>query len=213
MSIEVIVDLRDQFGDIRNQGERPTCMAFAASDAHSFARGKTSPLSVEYAYFYAVQKRANTDRTTGVSFDAMSEAIADDGQPLESGWPYLEKLAAGDDWAPPKEPGDLFHRSATKLKGGIADIFASLDAGRPVVVVMNISMSFFNPVPNEVLSALIGEPRVNTHAVIAVGRGKITSGPCLLVRNSWDTAWGDGGYAWIHEDYLKPRLLAAGTLN
>jgi C1A family cysteine protease len=213
MSIEVLVDLRDQFGDVRNQGERPTCMAFAVSDAHSFARGNTSPLSVEYAYFHAVRKRANTDRTTGVSFDAMSEAIANDGQPLESGWPYLTKLAAGDAWTPPKELGVLFHRAASKLSGGIADIVASLDAGRPVVMVMNISISFFNAAPNQVLPALIGEPRVNTHAVIAVGRGEITSGPCLLVRNSWGTSWGDGGYAWIHEDYLKPRFLAAGTLN
>ena len=188
-------------------------MAFAASDAHSFARGNTSPLSVEYAYFYAVQKRANTDRTTGVSFDAMSEAIADDGQPLESGWPYFVNLTAGDAWAPPKEPGDLFHRSVTKLTGGFADIAASLDAGRPVIVVMNISISFFNPVPNQVLPALISEPRINTHAVIAVGRGKSTSDPCLLLRNSWDTGWGDGGYAWVHDDYLKPRLLAAGTWN
>ena len=213
MSIKVLVDLRDQFGDIRNQGERPTCMAFAASDAHSFARGSASPLSVEYAYFHAVQKRANTDRTTGVSFDAMSEAIADDGQPLETGWPYIPKLTAGDPWVPPKEPGDLFYRKATKLKGGIVDITASLDSGHPVVMVMNISIGFFNPPANEALPALIGEPRVNTHAVIAVGRGENTHGRCLLIRNSWDTGWGDGGYAWIHEDYLIPRLLAVGTLN
>lgn len=213
MGIKVIVDLRGQFGHIRNQGERPTCMAFAASDAHSFARGNTAPLSVEYAYFHSVQKRANTNRSTGVSFVAMSEAISIDGQPLETGWPYILKLAVGDPWEPPKTPSVLFRRNATRITGGIADINASLDAARPVVVVMEISMGFFSVLPDSPLAPLNGEPRVNTHAVVVVGRGDSTSGRCLLIRNSWDTGGGDGGYAWIHEDYLTPRLLEAGTFN
>ncbi len=213
MSIKVIVDLRDQFGDIRNQGERPTCMAFAASDAHSFARGNTKHLSTEYAYYHAVQKRAHSDRTTGVSLEAMSESIANDGQPLEAGWPYIPKLADADAWAPPKELGDLFYRTMTKLSRDMAVISANLDAGFPVVVVMDISISFFNPPAGTPLPALVNEPRVNTHAVIAVGRGEGASGPCFLIRNSWDTGWGDAGYAWIHKDYLQPRLLGVGIFN
>jgi Papain family cysteine protease len=213
MDIRVIVDLRDQFGDIRDQGQRPTCMAFAASDAHSFARGNTEPLSVEYAYFRAVQRRLNSDRTTGVSFEAISEALSLDGQPLETDWPYILNLGVNDPWMPPKNLGTLFYGNVTKVTGGIADIYTSLDVGRPVIVVMQISISFFTISDATPLPGLTSEPPVNTHAVIVVGYGEAASGRCLLIRNSWDAGWGDGGYAWIHEDYLTPRLLVAGTLR
>lgn len=213
MAIRVIVDLRSQFGDIRDQGQRPTCMAFAASDAHSFSRGNNNPLSVEYVYFQAVQRRTNSDRTTGVSFEAISEALSINGQPLEADWPYIANLGIDDPWTPPKTLGTLFYCNATKITGGVANIYTNLDAGRAVVVVMEISISFFSISANTPLPGLTSEPRVNTHAVIVVGHGESASGRCLLIRNSWNTSWGDGGYAWIHEDYLTPRLRVAGTLK
>jgi hypothetical protein len=213
MDIKVVVDLRNQFGDIRDQGQRPTCMAFAASDAHSFACGNTDPLSVEYAYFRAVQRRANSDRTTGVSFEAISEALSLDGQPLEASWPYILNLGINDPWVPPNNIGPLFYGNVTKITGGITDIYANLDIGHPVIVVMQISISFFTISDNTPLLGLTNEPPVNTHAVIAVGYGEATSGRCLLIRNSWDVRWGDGGYAWVHGDYLTPRLLVGGTLK
>jgi hypothetical protein len=213
MDISVVVDLRNQFGDIRNQGQRPTCIAFAASDAHSFARGNTEQLSVEYAYFHAVQRRTTSDRTTGVSFEAISEALSIDGQPLESGWPYMLNLGVDDSWTPPKTPGTLFYGNATKITGGMTEIYTSLNAGRPVVVVMEISISFFSASADTILPGLTNEASLNTHAVILVGHGEVANGCCLLIRNSWDTGWGDGGYAWVHEDYLTPRLLVTGVLK
>lgn len=213
MQIRVIVDLRAQFGNIRDQGQRPTCMAFAASDAHAFARNSADPLSVEYAYFHAVQRRSNTSRTTGVSFEAISEAISLDGQPVESGWPYIENLAAGDAWKPPQTPGTLFYRNATKITGGVTDVYASLASGRPVVVVMSISISFFQLAAGSLLQAPAAETPLGTHAVIVVGHGESEGDPCLLIRNSWGSGWGDDGYGWIHEDYLTPRLLVAGTMS
>ena len=188
-------------------------MAFAASDTHSFARGNTDPLSVEYAYFQAVQRRANSDRTTGVSFEAISEALSKDGQPLEAGWPYILNLGISDPWAPPKNLGTLFYGNVTKITGGLADIYTNLDSSRAVVVVMEISISFFSISDATPLLGLTSEPPVNTHAVIVMGYGEVANGRCLLIRNSWDTGWAEGGYAWIHEDYLTPRLLIAGTLR
>lgn len=189
-------------------------MAFASSDAHSFARESTEPLSVEYAFFHAVRLKATPDRSQGVGIRLMARAISTDGQPLESGWPYLVSLSETDDWEPPKDPGTLFRRemkvSATPTMAGI---FANLDAGRPVVLVMDISKSFFYVTPGTVLKAPADEPRENTHAVIAVGYGETEGNRCVLIRNSWGEKWGDGGYAWVQEDYLAPRLRGSGTID
>jgi hypothetical protein len=213
MSIKVIVDLRSQFGPIRDQGPRPTCMAFAASDAHSFARQNPDPLSAEYAYFHAVQRRTYTDRTTGVSFPAMAEAISLDGQPVDAGWPYNPGLGPTDDWVPPHDPGQLFYRGASQLIGELGAIYDRLDGGHTIIVAMQISQSFFQLGLGEVLNAPMTEPTLGTHALVAVGYGQINKHRCLMVRNSWGVGWADHGYGWIHEDYMKPRLLLVGEMN
>lgn len=213
MPIKVIVDLRPQFGPIRDQGPRPTCMAFAASDAHSFARKSPDSLSTEYTYFRAVQRRSHTNRTTGVSFPAVVEAISLDGQPIELGWPYNPGLGPNDEWLPPNDAGDLFYRGANRLSGGIAKIYDWLDGGQAVIIVMRVSRSFFQLGQGELLNAPVTEPALATHALVVVGHGQIPKHRCLLVRNSWGGGWADHGYGWIHEDYMKPRLLLVGGMN
>jgi hypothetical protein len=56
--ITAAVDLRSLFGTARNQGSRPTCLAFAASDTHAALRSGWVPLSCEYA-FYQAQRRVS----------------------------------------------------------------------------------------------------------------------------------------------------------
>jgi hypothetical protein len=214
MEVNVSVDLRDRFGEIRYQGKRPTCMAFASSDAHSFARDSTEPLSVEYGFFHAVRLKAKPDRTQGVGIRLMSRALSNDGQPLETGWPYLIDLSATDDWEVPKSPGTLFRRHIKlSIPPTTASIYASLDSGRPVILVIDISESFLRVTAGTILKAPADEPRLNTHAVVAVGYGESGGTRCMLIRNSWGRKWCDGGYAWVQEDYLAPRLHDAGTMD
>ena len=54
--VEITIDLRGQFGPARDQGKRPTCMSFAASDAHAAAKDTLDPLSAEFAHYHAVQR-------------------------------------------------------------------------------------------------------------------------------------------------------------
>jgi hypothetical protein len=188
-------------------------MAFAASDAHSFARGRTDALSVEYAFFQAVRRKADQDRTKGVSLEHLSQAISIDGQPLEPAWPYIRKLSQHDYWNPPNELGNLFKRNSRRTIPDLATICAHLDAGAPVILVIYISISFFYAKPNAVILAPASEPPRNTHAIVGVGYGEGHGGRCLLIRNSWGDKWCDKGYGWIHEDYLKPRLICAGVME
>ena len=105
------VDMRSLFGPSRNQGPRPTCMAFAASDAHAALRTGWAPLSCEYA-FYQAQRRAGRPPNKGALLSSMLDALREDGQPEESGWPYLATTPADvGSWAPPAEIGALFGRN------------------------------------------------------------------------------------------------------
>ena len=215
MGVQIVVDLRGRFAGPRDQNPRPTCMAFAASDAHSFARGGLDALSVEYAFFYAVQRTKDRDPSKGVSFSVMSQAIAVDGQPLETSWPYQKEPVVPSSWKPPTNIGDVYRRNSKALSGsGIDSICNELDSGRPVIVIMDVSLSFFTVTAQaDVLLAPATEPRINTHAVIAVGYGNKGIARCILIRNSWGRKWFHAGYGWIDHLYLAPRIRLLGVMD
>src|SRR5437763_1158844 len=113
--IDVRKDLRGLFGAARNQGRRPTCMAFASSDAHASLRKMPfEELSAEYAFFHAARRKAVFSLTEGVSMQNMLDAIREDGQPLEIDWPYLEQLPSDlSRYNPPSPVGAVYRRRGT----------------------------------------------------------------------------------------------------
>jgi hypothetical protein len=212
--ITISVDLRASFGAARNQGPRPTCLAFAASDAHAALREGWAPLSCEYA-FYQAQRRSGRALDTGALLSSMLEALRKDGQPEESGWPYLSATPAdAASWAPPREIGDLFGRNSATTTHSIDRVIQELDQGRPVIVLTILSRAFYQRSPQGVVDPAPGEqPEPDRrHAVVAVGHGKVDGRRAVLVRNSWGPSWGDAGYGWLTEQFLGPRIYAAATL-
>jgi hypothetical protein len=93
MPIDIRQDLRPMFGSARDQGMRPTCLAFATSDAHAALRPPWNALSCEFAFYHA-QRRAGRHPSAGASLGSMLAALEGDGQPIEADWPYLEALPA-----------------------------------------------------------------------------------------------------------------------
>ena len=71
--IAAAVDLRSLFGPVGDQGPRPTCLAFAASDVHAALRSGWVPLSREYA-FYQAQRRAVRPPSRGALLSSMLDA-------------------------------------------------------------------------------------------------------------------------------------------
>jgi len=213
--ITIKTDLRPMFGPVRDQGQRPTCLAFAASDLHAALRGAWSPLSCEYAFYHA-QKRANRKPTEGATLGAMLEALRHDGQPHETGWAYLPQLPADlAQWSPPTSVSPLFRRAGEAGKDTVDAIIAELAQGRAVLTLLRLSRSFDWVGADGIVDQAPGEqpeyPR--RHAVISVGHGDIGGQRAVLVRNSWGGEWGNGGYGWLTESFLLPRVFRLAILN
>lgn len=212
--ITVGTDLRPLFGPVRDQGSRPTCLAFAASDAHAGLRPDWVELSCEYAFYHA-QMLSSRSPHVGATLPSMLDTLYNQGQPAERDWPYLATSPSGHTaWIPPSTVGVCFKRNSQMSTDPVTAIITELGRQNPVLLLATLSPSFFAPTPDGIIRPKQGEQPDPTlrHAVVAVGHGDIGGAPVILVRNSWGTAWGLGGYAWLTESFLTPRLFATATL-
>jgi hypothetical protein len=206
-------DLRHRFGTARDQRARPTCLAFAVSDTHAAVRGGAwKPLSCEYLYYHSVQ-RAGAGPDDGITPSAILEAVKYDGQPIESGWPYLP-VSPPDPalWLPPVGIGEVFRREGEIIGSAFDAIWGLVAAGRPAVIGITLSDAFY--LPHEgIVDAIEPVDTIRRHAVVAVAVGRRGTSRLLLVRNSWGVHWGVAGHAWLADAYLAPRVLRVLTLK
>ena len=208
--ITVHQDLRSWFGPARDQGARATCLAFAMSDTHAAMRGGAwDALCCEYL-FYQAKQRDGTPVDEGTTISAAQAALAHDGQPLETAWPYQTALPADETkWKPPADIGTLYRRSSKRGTPAFNRVWDAVEANQPSVVVMTVSTAFYVPSSDGVVDSNEPENPTVRHAVVAVATGNRAEAKLLLVRNSWADSWGLAGHAWLSETYAAPRILAA----
>jgi hypothetical protein len=143
MNIVVDKDPRGNFGPTRDQDPRPTCMAFAASDAHAGVRAGWRALSVEWAYYCALKRDRGVPHD-GATMGGMLAALRLDGQPDEEAWPYIAELFTDvTAWVPPKA-NPVFRRESTPLAATIETLITRIDADEPVLFTMSVSPAFFD---------------------------------------------------------------------
>ena len=176
---EIIVrqDLRSRFGPARDQGARATCLAFTMSDTHAAMRGGAwYALSCEYL-FYRAKQRAGTPVDQGTTISAARAALAYDGQPLETGWPYRTGLPADETkWKPPADVGILYRRSSRRGTPAFNRVWDAVEANQPSVVVMTVSMAFYVPSSDGVVDSNEPEDPTVRHAVVVVGNRQTRGG-------------------------------------
>ncbi|WP_299877970.1 C1 family peptidase [uncultured Sulfitobacter sp.] len=210
------VDLRGQFAPIRDQGSRPTCLAFAASDAHGALLDPDTELSCEFLYYHA-QKIGGRDATSGATVPDVLAALKSEGQPIEADWPYIQKKPdqVMKSWTPPTDFGDIYKRNGDRCGQLANDVVQYLNAGLPVISLIFLCDSFFAAQRGRIIeTSPASTPNINMrHAVVAVGYGTASSGRCFLIRNSWGNGWGDDGYAWIAEDLFDASLYDIAVLK
>ena len=212
--INFSVDMRNDMSPIRDQRRRPTCLAFAASDAHAMARSKPmSDLSAEYAHYSACRRMPNFDPHKATTVTAMLDGIHLDGQPPEAEWPYMQTLPADiSAYQPPANIAGIVNHTSEQLAS--LDLASEiLRSGAPVIMAIALSQSFYRLKADSVLSADPDPKITGRHAILGVGTFSSPAGDGYLIRNSWGARWGTGGYGLIARAYLEPRILFLGVFR
>jgi len=205
------IDLRPDLLPIRHQGRRQSCLAFASSTAHEHQATPGEHLSVEFLFYHAVARTPGADQSTGTTMAAIVSALADEGQPVETAWPYSPSHLTP--WIPPSITGGVYKTTIVVGRLIFNDIIAALDRRRPIILGLVITDAFFRP---DVVGRIVDQnPDIERggHAVLAVGHDiGTTNTPALLIRNSWGEGWGLGGYAWLTRTYIDRQLHETAVL-
>lgn len=205
-----IVDLRQHLLPVRNQGRRPSCLAFASSTAHEYRITPMAYLSVEYLYYCSIA-RMRGSLVGGTTMPAMASALGQDGQPDEGAWPYSPTQQTP--WLPPSISGPLYKANMQLGALSYDEVVAVLSAGQPIVLGLIVTDAFYAPDASGVVRSQAVDPERGGHAVLAVGHGKSpTLGEAILIRNSWGSAWGSSGYGWLLRSYAERQLRETAFL-
>jgi len=219
-------DLRAYCSPIENQGTIGACTAHAAVGMVEYYQRRAFGKHVDGSRLFLYKVTRNllgwTGDTGGYLRTAM-EALAMFGVPPEQYWPYdttkfdVEPTAFLYALADNFEATSYYRLdpSGTTKAALLAAIKTNLAAGLPAMFGFTVYGSYTQAsVVNQgaIPYPVAGEKVVGGHAVMAVGYddAKViknsgsstgTTG-ALLIRNSWGTGWGAGGYGWLPYAYV-----------
>ncbi len=221
-------DLRKWCSPIEDQEQLGSCTANAGVGMVEYYERKAFGKYIDASRLFLYKATRTLMHETGDSGGTLRStmgALALLGIPPEEYWPY--DIKAFDN-----EPPSFCYAFAQNyqslkyvrldpanvpLKDVLSQIRTNLSAGLPAMFGFTVysSISQANkdgkiPFPGK------GEKIEGGHAIMAVGyddgmliknntTGAKTTG-AFLIRNSWGTTWGDGGYGWLPYDYLNTGL-------
>lgn len=191
--------------EVRDQGQRRTCLAFAVCALGHAHSPDPAGLSPEYLYHHAASRMPNWVPNMGVSLAAalaVSSSIA-----LERDCPYQAYDPPSP--IPPVPSGTpCFGAPLVRKQAQTALLVSELQQGKAVGLGLMLTDLFYVPVQGRVLDGGSVVPN-SQHAVVAVGLGWEADDPFFLIRNSWGVGWGASGCAWISSSYIHQHAICA----
>ena len=224
-------DLRSWCSPVEDQRDLGSCTANAGVGMVEYyerrAFGKYINASRLFLY-KTTRDLLKSTGDTGAFLRTTMEAMVLFGLPPEDYWPYV--VADFD-----KEPSAFLYSfgqnyqalnyyrldPAGTAKPALLDrIRTSLASGLPAMFGFTVYSSYAQASSankGSIPYPVKGDKVVGGHAVVAVGyddamkirngSAKATEG-ALLIRNSWGTGWGDGGYGWLPYEYVLKGLAS-----
>jgi len=209
------VDLRAGCPPVYDQGQLGSCTANAIAGAVEFDRKKQNlPDFVPSRLFIYYNERAmegTISSDSGAQIRDGIKSVAKIGAPPESDWPYdITKFAQ-------KPPANAYTDAKLdrairyqRVVQSLQQMQGCLAGGFPFVFGFTVYESFESqtvattgimPMP------AANERKLGGHAVMAVGYNSTTR--MMIVRNSWGTGWGQGGYFMMPFEFIISPSMAS----
>lgn len=204
ITVECLLD--ESKGNASDQGDRPTCLAFAIAVLNrQFAPEDLSP---EFFYRSAIALIPGWKPGHGLQIPAAKTASSL-GHPIEPDFPYqateptipLGSLPTG---------LTLYGRAIEFRQVDISWLISKLQGRIAIGLALRLTLTFYRPEGDVIAFSDAVLPGSMIHAVVVVGLGYDEHGePWFLIRNSWGGEWGVNGYAWLSSTYVTAHAACA----
>ncbi len=206
--LPAMVDLRHLCSPVRDQGQLGACTGFAiAVGQREFLLNKLGQpfkqLSPLFIYYEERLREHTVSQDAGAQPRDGFKTLAKLGCGLEADDPY--NIAAFTQ-APSKtavSDAAAYKIASYHRLNGLTDIQTCLAGGNGCVLGIKVYESFESDAvakTGKVPMPAAGEKLLGGHAVFCAGYRSdsgVAGGGALIVKNSWGTAWGDGGYFYL----------------
>lgn len=197
-------DFRADQSPVGDQGDRPTCVAFAVGGAHEWLAADGELRSAEDAMWAAHQIGTVPGREE-ISVRWALEGLSAHEHASEQAWPY-----GTPQWPAGRPAAALGCANRRALPAWLrlqplsfTAIREQLAAGNAVLVSLRVVPAAWRR-PDATIDAEPGRKAPGNHAVLAVGATKPGEDPeRAIVKNSWGPQWGRDGYGYLTRRYLE----------
>jgi len=224
------------FAEVKDQGKRATCSAFASTRAIEISlaqNGKQERLSDQYIYYASKptcqSSPCSNKGSWGLPALEKSKEAPTPDIPTEDSCPYSKDQLTNNETQIPLN-GGCFNgkfkvRSFQQVKN-MNGIIKSLDDGSPVIAGFKLSPNFYNNngvILSKEANGVSAKAHGSGHAILLVGYMKIPQTlnegeVCFITANSWGVGWGKGGHAclsekWVNQYRYDIPFLAVESVN
>lgn len=206
------IDLREGCSPVEDQGNLGSCTACASAGLVEFLdlkNGITFDASRLFIYYNERVMEGTVDSDAGAYLRNAIKTLVNEGVCKESLWPYVVGNFRNKPFTSCYTEALNHQVLAYYRMGTLTEMKTCLASGLPFMFGFAVYESFLSDeVENtgKVPMPLRNERMLGGHAVMAVGYRDLDKR--FIVRNSWGTGWGIGGYFTIPYAYLDSRKLA-----